>query len=350
MNKFYSCIVLALSLTTNATTQEADWLIIDGSRNFSYNMACLLAEKQIKAVLAIRPDDMPFAQSRLPKNDVLTLIECDYASLDEQPTLKALAKGKKYLFLDPEDSCYRTWHETVMITTINAIAAASDHGMTIFYPGRIYPCGDAPCITATTPYNPTTDQGTTLAHIEQLLRRASEHHHHCKVFMVRVSYPYGPAMYDYLLSSSFKDFPTIGRLTWLFTSEKAHQFCFASDIARLFLLLSEQPMQKDFDLMQFAGENFESVRNFAERACSVAGTTLNERIIGQWRLAIACQFDYNAERGRDLAAFFQEPPMLEESTSRLKELNFTATHFEEAAQQTLEWFIQHPETRGIFKQ
>jgi len=325
-----------------------EWVILDGVRNFSYSMVCCLVDNGIPCTVVVRPRDLMFADTRLPKSPLITVMEADFAVPHRPTTLDTAVAGAKYLFLDPECDEFSAWHETVLNITRNALAAAKKHKLTIIYPARIYAFDNTEVITENSKFNPITDQGRTVVKIEHMLKYASDHNQ-CRVIKMRVSYAFGPAVYDYLLSSSFKDIPQIGRLTWLFRTDRPHQFVYTYDVARLALKLVQSSDPAYSLTVHFSGYTYESVEAFGHAICSVAGTTLKQRVVGKFLLSFVCLNEPNAKRGSDLSAYFDLPVLLEDSLHITEVLKFEPTQPEIAIANTLQWFKDHPETRGIFK-
>lgn len=361
LHSFIIFLNIILSITsgiTHATTSDTppvpaespEWLIIDGVRHVSYNMVLYLINNNIACTIVVRPADLHFAELRLPKSPLISLVIADYTQLQRPAILETVGKGHKYLFMDPEDDCYETWHKTVLTVTRNAIHLAKTHNLTLFYPARVYPFGhpEANTITDESLHRPTSKQGLTLANVEHLLQMAGDHKE-CKVRKIRVSYTFGPAVYDYLLSSTFKDMPTLGRMTWLFRTDKPHQFCFAYDIARLAFMIAQTNPEPYELTVHFSGYTYHSVEAFGQSISKIAGKPLKQRTVSKFQLSLVCLLEPNAQRGSDLKDFFDQPTYLVDSHLLVNKLNFAPTPPEEAIKITLDWFTQNPNTRGVYK-
>jgi len=314
-----------------------EWLIIDGTRNISYNMVRLLADQNIACTVLVRPEDLSFAAMQLPQNKCIDIVSFDFTAPIKNPSLCTAGAGAKYLFLDPECDTYKEWHKVVPVITKNALTIAKNNNLTLFYPARVYVFNNEEIITEESPYTPTSSQGLTLMKIESMLKRAADNKI-CKIRKIRMSYAFGPAVFDYLLSSSFKDIPTLGRLTWLFRIDKPHQFCYAPDVARIALQLSTyRPEVYDFTV-HFSGYTYDSVEEFGNAICKVARTTLKPRVVSKFQLSLVCFFEPNAERGSDLGNYFEQPVYMEDSAYLVQEIAFQPTPPELAFKTTLEWF------------
>jgi nucleoside-diphosphate-sugar epimerase len=335
---------------TTHSSSTAEWIIIDGVRHVSYNMVLCLINNNTPCTVLVHPNDMHFAELRFPKSPLISIVAIDYANPIRPDGFNAIGANAKYLFMDPEDDCYETWHKTVLSITRNALYLAKKHNLTIFYPARIYPYGhpEANTITDDSYHQPNTSQGLTLSSVEHLLQLAGDNKE-CKIRKMRVSYTFGPAVYDYLLSSTFKDAPTLGRMTWLFRTDKPHQFCFAYDIARLALIIAEKKPDPYQLTIHFSGYTYHSVEAFGQMICRIAGKPLKQRTVSKFQLSLVCMIEPNAQRGSDLKDFFEQPTYLGDSDLLVNELKFTPTPPEEAIQQTLNWFSQNPNTRGVYK-
>ncbi|MDQ5890602.1 MAG: hypothetical protein QG604_476 [Candidatus Dependentiae bacterium] len=341
-----SQLLLGLVCVVGSTFAQAPEWVVMGVQNFSYNMVCCLVDNNIPCTVLTRPGDTLLADAQLPQSPLINRVEVDYAASQRPAALDTVSTGAKYLFLDPEDNTFATWHETVLTITRNALYMAKKNKLTIIYPARIYPFSAVDIITEKSTYNPSTAQGRTLTKIEYMLKYAADHQQ-CKVRKIRTSYAFGPAVYDYLLSSTFKDVPTLGRMTWLFRTDKPHQFCYTYDIARLALLLSTiKPELYDFTV-HFSGYTYQSVEAFGHAICAAAGTKLHQRIVGKFLLSFICLSEQNAERGADLSAYFDSPIHLEDSDFITNQLQFQPTPPAKAFKETLEWFKKNPETRNV---
>jgi len=334
----------------NDAPTKNDWIIMDGVRHISYNMVCYLVDNNIACTVIIRPSDIYFAELRLPKSPLITIIPLDYTTPKLSAALEAIGAGAKYLFIDPECDEYAEWQKTVLATTRNAIGIAKKHNLTLFYPARVYPFGHPADNTITTDsyHSPTSLQGLTLSNIEHLLQTVADRKE-CKVRKIRVSYPFGPAVYDYLLSSTFKDMPILGRMTWLFRTDKPHQFVYAYDIARLAATLATQKPAPYELTVHFSGYTYQSVDEFGITISRIAGKPLKQRTVSKFQLSLVSLAEPNAERGVDLKTYFEQPVYLEDSHMLVQELAFNPTPPEEAIKKTLEWFKENPNTRGVFK-
>lgn len=379
---FLFAVIGALSLFT---VLHADWVLIDGSRNFSHAMALHLIDQGERCTLVVKPEDMAHINHRFKHRNMLDVVEFDYTQEVDftskeglnrlQPLLKAM-EGKKFLYLDPEHHVYGEWHTVVQRTTLNALFCAQRANLNIFYAGRIYPFS-SPEFS----YNPEvndvhthitnthepheikkqyrTDQGRTMGHIEDMLKTvANNPANKCKVRIIRTSYPFGCGVNDYLLSSSFKEMPTIGRMTWLFDIDKPYQFCFTTDAARLAYHVSQLEWDDHFSCITFKGYDLNSVRTFGEHICHQANALnmnpygqrveFKPRVVSKLQLRAVSLFKKNAKRGIDLADFFTSPRKLAQSIA------FKPTPLEQAIQTTLRWYEVHNnvtdvETRGIFQ-
>lgn len=342
--------LLAVVPQTESTspTTNTEWIVFDGVRNFSHAMVSCLVDHNIPCTVVVRSRDLMHADTRLPHSPLIKVVEADYASVQRPTVLDTIAVGAKYLFLDPECDDFHAWHETVINITRNALALAKKHKLTLVYPARVYSFDNTQVISENSTFNPITAQGRTIAKIENMLKYASDHHQ-CRVIKMRVSYAFGPAVYDYLLSTSFKDIPQLGRLTWLFRTDRPHQFVYTYDVARLALELTKAPDSGHSLTVHFSGYTYDSVEAFGHAICGVAGTTLKQRIVGKFLLSFICLSEPNAQRGSDLSAYFDLPVLLEDSAHITEVLKFQPTPPEVAIAKTMEWFKNHPETRSIFK-
>ncbi len=336
--------------TSPVTAPANDWLILDGVRNFSYNMVCHLVNTNTPCTVLTRPHDLYLTELRLPKSRLITIIPFDYTAQHKGPEWETIGAGSKYLFMDPEDDSYSSWHKTVVSIAKNALFIAKKQKLTLFYPARVYPLGhpEGNIITEQSPYNPSTAQGLTLSSIEHLLQHAADTKE-CKIRKIRISYPFGKGVLDYLLSSSFKDIPVLGRLTWLFRTDRPHQFVYAGDVPRLAIMIAEQRPEPYSFTLHFSGYTFESVEAFGTAICAIAQKPLKQRIVSKFQLNLVTLAEPNASRGSDLEKYFEQPVYLEDSEALVKEFNFSPTPLETAIQETLNWFKQHPNTRSVFQ-
>ena len=114
LHSFIIFLNIILSITsgiTHATTSDTppvpaespEWLIIDGVRHVSYNMVLYLINNNIACTIVVRPADLHFAELRLPKSPLISLVIADYTQLQRPAILETVGKGHKYLFMDPED-------------------------------------------------------------------------------------------------------------------------------------------------------------------------------------------------------------------------------------------------------
>ena len=92
----------------------------------------------------------------------------------------------------------------------------------------------------------------------------------CKAIIVRASYPFGPGMYDFLLSSSFKDIPHNGQLTWLYRTDHKYQFSYTSDVVRIIETLSATPRKEYLTSLNYAGYTVPSVAQFGQAILATA--------------------------------------------------------------------------------
>lgn len=338
-------IVSIFCCTLAAKKEVPEWVILGGTCNFSYAMVCHLAAQNIPCTVIVHPRDLHSTRLYFPDAPTITIVEANYISPERQTDLDKLAAGAKYLFFDPEDKNYRTWHTTVPAIAHNALAMARKNNLTVFYPAHVYALTKEEQLTDESPYGPSTSQGMTVAKIEFLLDAAAKTKK-CKVRKIRAPYAFGPAVYDYLLSSSFRDIPVNGRFTWLLRTDLPHQFCFTFDVARIATLLASTFPNEQMLTVHFSGYQYDSVDTFAAQICALAGKPLKHRTVSKFLLEVVCFAEHNAERGADLKAYFDAPVYLSDSP-RLKELNFQATPIQEALQLTLDWFKNFPETRGL---
>jgi hypothetical protein len=102
--------------TTKNHPQPAGWLILDGTRNVSFNMVHLLESNNIPCTVLVKPSDMIFADAKLPRSPLTTILECDFTDPQFKPQNISCNHEVKYLFMDPEHDVYKDWHNTV--TTI----------------------------------------------------------------------------------------------------------------------------------------------------------------------------------------------------------------------------------------
>jgi nucleoside-diphosphate-sugar epimerase len=318
-------------------TTEAGWIILDGTRNVSFNMVHLLASQNIPCTVLVKPHDMVFADAKLPRIPLVTLLECDFTDPHFKPQSLTFTHESKYLFMDPEHDVYKEWHTTVTTIAKNAIALAKTNHLTIFYPARVYVFNNQEVITDESLYNPITEQGMTLMKIEYMLKCAVQRKS-CKVRKIRMSYPFGPAVFDYLLSSTFKEVPTQGRMTWLFRTDKPHQFCFVKDVARIALQLSTYKTDHEDITIHYSGYTYPSVEEFGTAICQVAGVQLKPRVVSKFQLSLVAIFQPNAERGSDLTTYFEQPVYMEDSKELVEAFSFTPTPPELAFKETLDWF------------
>lgn len=333
-----------------ARTKPAEWVVFDGVRNFSYSMVCCLVDNNIPCTVLVRPQDMPFAETRLPASPLITIIPVEYDAAHTRPALlETVGAGAKYLFLDPEDDNFKTWPETVIATARNALYVARKQKLTLFYPARIYIFDNTATITEKSVPNPISLQGRVVNQLENMLNLAAQRKH-CKIRKVRVSYAFGPAIYDYLMTTTFKDMPTLGRLTWLFRTDKPHQFCYSYDVARLTLALATYKPELYELNVQFSGYTYPSVEAFAEEISKIANVPLQQRIVSKLLLSIVTHFEANAKRGSDLSAYFEQPAYMEDSIEILNAIGFQPTETAIAIAKTLAWFAEHPaDLRSIFR-
>jgi len=190
------------------------------------------------------------------------------------------------------------------------------------------------------PYEPCTRQGTTAAEIELLLKNAADQRR-CKVRKIRVGYIFGPAIYDYLMESTFKDMPKNGRLTWLCRSDGfMHQFTYTMDVAALACFLSREVIEPYECTVHFSGYTYYSVDAFGAVIAQVAGQPFQKRIHSKFQLFLAQFINANVERGQDLWPYFEAPALLEDSAF-LNAVQFKPTPPEEAIASTLAWYKEH---------
>lgn len=337
-------------------TSKGQWLIIDGTRNFSYAMARLLISRGERFTMVVRPADMMHYDMRFDDKSLIDLVTLDYTKEHSRAKLTAAAAGKQFLYLDPEHDTFLEWHDTLPRITMNALVAARTHKLTVYYAGRVFPMKKDGPITAHTPYAPTeelTEQGKTLRKIEKMIELVTSKKL-CKVRTIRTSYPFGPGMYDYLLSTSFKEIPENGRFTWLYTIKKPFQFCYTHDAAHLALTVSHHEKDLgDYECIPFAGYICKSVSEFSENIVRCAGSLkspvpkINHRTVNRSRLNLVSKFEPNALRGIDLADFFRNPAIIDSSETE-KKFGFTATPLDEALTATLLWYATNKDTRGLF--
>jgi len=320
--------------------EPSGWVILDGTRNVSFNMVHLLVSQNIPCTVLVKPNDMVFADAKLPRSPLVTIVECDFTATQFSPQSITFTHNIKYLLLDPEHDVYKEWHKILPAITKNAISLAKSNHLTIFYPARVYVFNNQEVITDESLYSPITEQGMTLMKIEHMLKCAVQRKS-CKVRTIRMSYPFGPAVFDYLLSSTFKEAPSMGRMTWLFRTDKPHQFCFVKDVARIALELSTYKTDHENITLHFSGYTYPSVEEFGTAICQLVDTQLKPRIVSKLQLSLVSIFQPNAERGVDLSTYFEQPVYMEDSKELVEAFSFTPTPPDKALKETLDWFGEY---------
>lgn len=343
----------ALSPVFFISAEPAGWLVINGTNNFSLPMTQLLLEKGVPCTLVTKKEDRLLVDQYIGSHEKLTVVEADYSSKAGRDALIKAGKGKAFLFLDAEHSDYTTWHDAVPKIVTNSMIAAHTNGLTVFATARVYPMGHGKVITESCPYSAVTEQGITLKKTEDIMRIMSNQR--CKVCLIRTSYPFGGGMYDFLLSSTFKEMPNMGRMTWLYDVEQPYQFCYTPDAARLAHMLSKSDIKDAFRIVNYSGYTYDTVEQFGRaihaqipevKRHSVKPFRL--RVVTQMQLCVAASLYPNANRGKDLKLFFLEPTHLVDSPC-LKELGFEPTPANQAIVDTMQWYYNHPQTRTPFQ-
>ena len=170
-------IVLIFSMTAAQTLpssaqsskKNAEWLIFDGTKNYSYAMAQYLLSQGHACTLITKPEDMVHADLRFCADNRPDIVTLDYTQTDKatRAALVQAARGHRFVLLDPEHGDFTTWHSTVINIATNALITARTCNLTVCYPGKVYPFSNTPTITEKSPYQPETEQGKTLAKVEK---------------------------------------------------------------------------------------------------------------------------------------------------------------------------------------
>lgn len=351
-----TAFALSPSFFVNAATPQPTregWLVVNGSNNFSLPMTQLLLTKNVPCTLVTKTEDLILVDQYIGAHDKLTIVEADYATKEGRKALIQAGKNRQFMFLDAEHGDYATWHKAVPDIVTNSMIAAHTNKLTVFATGRVYPMGHGQTVTESSTYLANTQQGVTLKKVENIMQMMSNPN--CKVRIIRTSYPFGHGMYDFLLSSTFKEMPHMGRMTWLYDVDQSYQFCYTPDAARLALLLSENDTDQAFRTINYSGYTYDSVESFGRdihaqvnQVKRASNPPFRLRVVTKLQLEMAAALNPNANRGSDLKAFFEDPTHLVDSPC-LKELNFEPTPAPQAIIETMRWYYHHPQTRTPFK-
>lgn len=325
---------------SNKNKQKSEWLIL-GSQSTSYALTRSLL-KNGPATVLVRNREKVEKLFENKKN--LTIIEGD--ATQSLATLEKAAAGKKYLYIG-QTFPYKVWEKSLTSLIKNCIEVGKKTGIMLVYPGRVYKYGEIRSITETTQPKPNSHQGRVLKQIEDDLERAALKEN-CHVRIIRHSFPYGPGVYDGMISDNFTDMPKGKEFKWVDNTKIPFQFTYTPDLARAVTQYVKKNPKLPFDVLNFPGVTFETVDQFGAAVAEVMGATLHRSITyrpdtySKFGLMTKAFFNKAAERGKDIFYSFEEPILLDGEKFEQLFPHFHDTPLNQAIRTTTLWYRKHP--------
>ena len=319
--------------------KKEHWLVIGGAENIGYNFAKFALDNKIPLTLFI-PDKDRKKLDKLSERNLITLSEAKKVFYGDPLTdithLKKAAQKATHIFFDV-DFDFKHWGDSTLKVADRVIETAKKAKATLVHIGRIYAYGDTDIIYETSARYPNSFQGKIMAEVEQKIEHAATREE-IQARIIRIPYPFGPALDDHLMSNTFIDTPTTGQVTWLYRSDIPLQVIYSYDIPRLARLYLEKNKRQSFDLINLPGYTIESIEHFGREIQSVSGKQPHYKTIGPWEIKFYTFLEYDATRGVDVRYSFEKTILLDDT--RLKELvpEYQNTKIHKAIDETIHWY------------
>jgi nucleoside-diphosphate-sugar epimerase len=185
----------------------------------------------------------------------------------------AAAQGASVIVHGANPPGYRNWRGLALPMLANTVAAATQVGATIVFPGTVYNYGpDAfPLLREDSAQQPLTRKGVIRVEMEQMLREASRAG--ARVIIVRAGDFFGPgAGNNWFAQILVKPGKPVTRVTYPGVHGVGHAWAYLPDFAdAIARLVMRRADFAPFETFHFAGHSLSRGEEMAEAICDVAG-------------------------------------------------------------------------------
>jgi nucleoside-diphosphate-sugar epimerase len=237
---------------------------------------------------------------------------------------------------------YSLWPRWMPTITDNIVAAASQAGASLVFPGNVNGYGRLQVIPATEdhPQDARSSKGQLRNAMERRLMRA---HQAGDVPTVIPRFPdfYGPNVINKVMAPIFQSALTGAKAAWPGSLDVVHDLVFVDDAAAACVLLGTSS-EAYGQAWHVPGAGPLTGRQFLEKVYLAAGTVPRGGAMGQLTFRLLGLLAPEAREMLELLYQFEEPMVLDGGKFARAFPGFRYTPHDDAVRRTVEWFRQNP--------
>jgi nucleoside-diphosphate-sugar epimerase len=240
------------------------------------------------------------------------------------------------------DVPYNLWPRWMPTITDNVVAAASQAGASLVFPGNVYGYGPLQSVPATEDH-PQAAKGNKGQLRNAMERRLMRAHAAGDVPTVIPRFPdfYGPNVVNKVMAPIFQSALAGAKAAWPGSLDVPHDLVFVADAAAACVLLGAAP-EAYGQAWHVPGAGPLTGRQFLEMVFGAAGTSPRGSAMGRATFRLLGLLAPEAKEMLELLYQFEEPMVLDGGKFARAFPGFRYTPHDDAVRQTVEWFRQNP--------
>ena len=316
-------------------------LVLGATGSIGYAVTESLVARQLPVTILVR--NRAKAEVLFPNASTLTIVEGD---AQNAPLLNQVAADKTHIF-HGINYPYHQWFGNMDVVTQKVIDAAAQNRATIVFPGNVYNFGNTkdPIRENSRP-NPVSKKGQLRVTIEAILEKAANDGR-CHVLNVRLPDFWGPNVLNDGVRPIFEGALTGKALPWLINAHIPHQSVYTKDAAEIIARLMLQDPQAPYEVWNYGGQTFPSVRWFFEHITALTGKPLKMQVYSRLAISFLGLFLPVVREVKEMGYLYANTILLDDSKVRTTFPDFRETPIDEAISETLSWFAEHQLKRSF---